>query len=110
MLMQQNRLIFSILNYGANLHMLTKVMLIFASHFFANSRFNDHAPLAHYDPIEVDLVQMYGDHFYAAKSKDLYPGNDSEVSNAFFFKACHSGLEIWAQEKMFKGYFSKKKK
>ena len=42
---------------------------------------------------------MYGDHFYAAKSKDLYPGNDSEVSNAFFFKAYHSGLEIWVQEK-----------
>ena len=73
------------------------------SFFFANSRFNDHAPLAHYDPIEVDLVQMYGDHFYAAKSKDLYPGNDSEVSNAFFFKAYHSGLEIWFQEKMFIG-------
>ena len=43
--------------------------------------FNDQEPLAHYEPIEADLVQMYGDHLYAAKSKDSKT-NDSEVSNA----------------------------
>ena len=31
--------------------------------------FNDETPLAHYEPIEADLVQCYGDHFYAAKTK-----------------------------------------
>ena len=67
--------------------------------FFTNSRFNDHAPLAHYDPIEVDLVQMYGDHFYAAKSKDLYPGNDSEVSNAFFFSKLNTVVLRYGSKK-----------
>ena len=88
------------MNYGVNLHILTKVMPLFATKFFsANSRFNDHAPLAHYDPIEVDLVQMYGDHFYAAKSKDLYPGNDSEVSNAFFSKLATVVLRYGSKKK-----------
>ena len=88
------------MNYGENVHISTKVMLLFATHyFFANSRFNDHVPLAHYDPIEVDLVQMYGDHFYAAKSKDLYPGNDSEVSNAFFSKLATVVLRYGSKKK-----------
>ena len=33
--------------------------------------FDDETPLAHYEPIEADLVQCYGDHFYAAKTKKL---------------------------------------
>ena len=35
--------------------------------------FDEQEPLAHYDPLEVDLVACYGDHFYAAKTKDKHP-------------------------------------
>ena len=40
--------------------------------------FNDETPLTHYEPIEADLVQCYGDHFYAAKTKPL-PSQDLKV-------------------------------